>query len=94
MKKTKPDIIKDLSYRTGLSEVKSKKFMEDFIELIRDYLINGDEVPLRELGTFSISITNETKRYNGFKDEWVTSPPHEKVKFKVSHVLRDEVRGR
>jgi nucleoid DNA-binding protein len=50
--KTKLDLVRDLSYKNGVSQEIAQQFTETFIQTIQSYFIEGNDLQIRKFGTW------------------------------------------
>lgn len=62
--KTKKDLVGEISFRTGLSQLETKKIIECFLDSIARTLIEGNNIELRGFGRFKIRSRNGYKGRN------------------------------
>ena len=60
-------------------------------EGIREALVNGEEVKIREFGTFYIHNKKARRAYHPQTQEPIDVPPRNSIKFKVSKNLTEKV---
>lgn len=76
----------------GTSILENEKIIKGAIEKIKDALVDGDEVSLYGLGTFSVRDVEERTGRNPQTGEEITIPAHKSPKFKFSQVVKDIVK--
>ncbi len=54
---TKNDLVKELSNRTGLTQAEAYDAFQHALHLIMEALAKGDEVSLRQFGSFEVRVT-------------------------------------
>lgn len=80
-----------IAEKAGCKKYEAENFLEAFKEVIKDYLVAGETVNLRNFGKIGVKEYKSRLRRNGFKNVLVEVPPCKKVKFKASKVLENEI---
>lgn len=80
-----------IANKAGCKKYEAENFLEAFKEVIKDYLVAGETVNLRNFCRIEVKEYKSRLRRNGFKNVLVEIPPCKKVKFKVSKVLKNEI---
>lgn len=78
------ELSKIISEKTGLSEEKSKEFVEFFFNSIKDELKKSDSVQISGFGTFKKKWIEESDGINPSTLEKIKIPAHFKISFKPS----------
>ncbi len=90
---TKMDIVRGLSSKMDISEVKSKEMVEAVIETMTEMLTeerSRTRIELRNFGVFAIKPTKAKPRARNPKANIeVYVPAHRKVHFKPGKILRE-----
>jgi len=92
---TKPELIDELSTKTGLQKKDTEMFLKAFTEVITKELAEKHQVALVGFGTFSaveVAERTGTIRLGDRKGETYTTPSHWKPKFKPGKALTDAVK--
>ena len=86
----KSELIEAIAKKTGATKTDTEKFMNGFIDSIKEALLQGEEVKLIGLGTFSACDKPATTCKNPSNPKEVIEIPARKVvKFKLSKKFRD-----
>lgn len=86
------DFLKDIE---GLDKVKATHYIEDILLFIKETLLNGDEIELKDIGVLKI-VSRPARNVNVFdlksnQPVIKTIPPRKVVKFKPSTILKREL---
>lgn len=93
---TKPELIDELSVKTGLQKKDAEAFLKAFTETVTKELAEKRQVTLVGFGTFSAVEAAERTgivQLGANKGETYTTPAHWKPKFKPGRALIDVVKG-
>lgn len=89
---TKRDLVIRLSNQTGMTQQQVLQILQGAVEMITDGLAAGDEVVLRNFGSFQVKETKEKVGRNPNKPgSDVRIPPRAVVKFKPGKELKEKV---
>ena len=94
----KADLVSQLSIKTGVERKVVSYVIETFMESVRHSLENGDNVYLREFGTFSLKkkaakkARNIIKNEDGYITTTMTVPAHVVPNFKPAKKFVDRVK--
>jgi len=92
---TKKDLVLRISDKTKLTQQESLDLIQHLIDEITDCLANGDDVVLRNFGSFLVTVTKPKIGRNPRKPEMaVEIPARAVVKFKPGKELKDRVAAR
>lgn len=83
------DLAKEIARRSAIKEGTIMGLFWDLETVIADYLADGYNVKLGELGTFSLTLT--CRKVTDKKEIRATSVHFDSVKFKPSHRFRKEI---
>ena len=83
----KDRLITDLARKTGFPKYKTQIFLEEFKNLIADYICEGEKVGIRGLMTVEVKEYKASKFYNFRTKTSHDLPPHKKVKIHPSKLL-------
>jgi len=89
---TKADLINEVSKKTGIEKVVVKEAIETFMDIIKESLINKENVYLRKFGSFIVKQRAEKTARNISKNERIVIPAHYIPAFKPSKLFLDEVK--
>lgn len=87
----KLDLIKEVSGRTGLTQVATKDVVEAVLEVITEELIKGEKVTIAGFGTFEVRERAERMGRNPQSGETMLIGASKNVKFKAGKSLKDKV---
>lgn len=85
----KNEFITALADRCDLTKVFAKEVYENFIEVLKDGLVKGEDVYLQGFGKFSLVQTKARKAYNLISKQTVKVKPSKKVKFYLSSSFKE-----
>ncbi len=89
---TKAEIVNEISRNTGLEKAAVLATVEKFMEVVKDSMINGNNVYLRGFGSFIIKTRKEKTARNISRNLTIKIPEHKIPAFKPSKVFLDEVK--
>ena len=84
---TKADITELIAEKTGHNARDIKMVVEQFIEEVKNCLVEGNHLEIRGFGTFRVRNHKARKARNPKTGEEVTVPARKKAVFKVSREL-------
>ena len=99
MKVTKQKLLQELTNNMAIRysvEMKNKnakankafgEILDELTEIIRQHLINGDEVLLSSLCTFRTVTTSKARKYNPLIEEYVNYPESKRIQVLISKKL-------
>jgi len=88
----KPEIIANISEKSGLSKKDSEKAMAAFLETIEEALIAEEKIQLVGFGSFAVKYRKARKGRNPRNPEQVIEIPASKAPvFKAGKTLKDKV---
>jgi DNA-binding protein HU-beta/integration host factor subunit beta len=85
---TKRDLVNEISSRTGLSQVETKKVIECFLDSVARSLIDGNNIEIRGFGRFKIRSRNSYKARNPRTGEPIEVDAGKKPIFEPSKELK------
>ena len=86
----KMELINIIAKKMDVSKAEAEKFMNAYMEAIKEALLNEEEVKLIGFGTFSVQEKAATTARNPRNPEETIEVPAKKVvKFKLSKKLKD-----
>ena len=85
---TKRDLVNDISARTGLPQIETKKIVECFLDSVARSLIEGNNIEIRGFGRFKIRNRNGYKARNPRTGEPIEIEPGKKPVFEPSKELK------
>src|SRR5260221_7937426 len=89
---TKKEIVKQISERIGLTQLKTKEIVQDTFNAIVDTLIEVGRIELRNFGVFEVKKRKARKARNPRTGEKVDVPPKNVVTFKPGKEMEERVR--
>ena len=89
---TKADIVNEISRSTGLEKAAVLTTIENFMQIVKDTMANGENVYLRGFGSFILKTRKEKTARNISKNTTIIIPAHKIPAFKPSKVFLDEVK--
>ena len=84
---TKADIVELIAEKTGFTVKDTKIVLEQFLEEVKDCLVEGKHLEIRGFGTFRVKNHRARKARNPKTGEEVVVPARNKAVFKVSNEL-------
>ena len=94
----KAELVNKLSVKTGVERKVVSAVIETFMETVKKSLENGENVYLREFGTFAIKrkaakkARNIVKTSDGYVTTTITVPPHNVPSFKPAKKFIERVK--
>ena len=73
---TKADIVNEITRATGIERAHVLETVEKFMEVVKESLINGENVYLRGFGSFIIKVRSEKTARNITKNTTIVIPEH------------------
>ena len=89
---TKKEIVKQISERIGLTQLKTKEIVQQTFDAIVDTLIEVGRIELRNFGVFEVKMRKARKARNPRTGEKVDVEPKKVVTFKPGKEMEDRVR--
>src|SRR5271169_3955120 len=89
---TKKEIVKQISDRIGLTQLKTKEIVQQTFDAIVDTLIEAGRIELRNFGVFEVKQRKARKARNPRTGDKVDVPPKNVVTFKPVKELEERVR--
>ncbi len=91
---TKDHLINSIRNDLDLPKTKSAELFESLLEIIKNKLVNGEDVLISGFGKFCVMNKSERKGRNPATGEDMMLGSRRVVTFKCSPVLRDRINGR
>ena len=86
----KMELINIIAKKMDVSKAEAEKFMNAYMETIKEALLNEEEIKLIGFGTFSVQEkAATTARNHRNPEETIEVPAKKVVKFKLSKKLKD-----
>ncbi len=89
---TKKEIVKQISERIGLTQLKTKDIVQQTFDAIVDTLIEVGRIELRNFGVFEVKMRKARKARNPRTGERVDVEPKMVVTFKPGKEMEERVR--
>ena len=90
---TKAEIVADIANKTGIEKVAVQASVEDFMETIKNSMVNGQNVYLRGFGSFIIKKRAEKTGRNISKNTTLIIPAHNIPAFKPAKTFVSKVKN-
>lgn len=89
---TKADIVNEISRSTGLDKAAVLATIEKFMEVVKDSMVDGENVYLRGFGSFVLKERKEKTARNISKNTTIIIPEHKIPAFKPAKVFMEDVK--
>jgi nucleoid DNA-binding protein len=89
---TKKEIVKQISDRIGLTQLKTKEIVQQTFDAIVETLLEDGRIELRNFGVFEVKQRKARKARNPRTGERVDVPPKNVVTFKPGKEMEERVR--
>ena len=89
---TKADIINKISKETGIEKVQTAIVVETFMDVVREKMIDGNNLYLRGFGTFLLKPRADKTARNISKGTTIVVPAHKIPAFKPSKEFAKQVK--
>src|SRR5580704_4266989 len=89
---TKKEIVKQISDRIGLTQLKTKEIVQLTFDAIVETLLADRRIELRNFGVFEVKLRKARKARNPRTGEKVEVPPKTVVSFKPGKEMEEKVR--
>src|SRR5213595_315966 len=89
---TKKEIVKQISDRIGLTQLKTKEIVQQTFDAIVETLLEDGRIELRNFGVFEVKKRKARKARNPRTGEKVYVPPKAVVTFKPGKEMEEKVR--
>ena len=89
---TKADIINKISKETGIEKVQTATVVETFMDVVREKMIDGNNLYLRGFGTFLLKQRADKTARNISKGTTIVVPAHKIPAFKPSKEFAKQVK--
>jgi nucleoid DNA-binding protein len=89
---TKKEIVKQISERIGLTQLKTKEIVQQTFDAIVETLLDAGRIELRNFGVFEVKKRKARKARNPRTGERVDVPPKNVVTFKPGKEMEEKVR--
>ncbi|MBQ4376637.1 MAG: integration host factor subunit beta [Bacteroidales bacterium] len=89
---TKAEIVSDISQKSGIEKVVIQTAVEEFMDVVKEAMISGENVYLRGFGSFIIKKRAEKTGRNISKNTTILIPAHNIPAFKPAKTFMAEVK--
>ncbi len=89
---TKKEIVRQISERIGLTQLKTKEIVQQTFDAIVDTLLEQGRIELRNFGVFEVKQRKARKARNPRTGDKVDVPPKNVVTFKPGKEMEERVR--
>ena len=89
---TKKEIVKDISEKSGLTQLKTKEIVQQTFDSITQALIQMGRIELRNFGVFEVKTRKQRKARNPRTGDEVFVPEKKVVTFKPGKEMMDKIR--
>src|SRR5437667_4908995 len=89
---TKKEIVRQISERIGLTQLKTKEIVQQTFDAIVDTLLEVGRIELRNFGVFEVKQRKARKARNPRTGDRVDVPPKHVVTFKPGKEMEERVR--
>jgi nucleoid DNA-binding protein len=89
---TKKEIVKQISERIGLTQLKTKEIVQQTFDAIVETLLQDGRIELRNFGVFEVKQRKARKARNPRTGQRVDVPPKNVVTFKPGKEMEEKVR--
>ena len=89
---TKNELIGELSLKCAIDLNVAKFFLESFIDIVKNNIVNSEKIFIAKLGTFELRKVPPRKYHNCYKREFELSEPKMVVKFTPSLDFKNKVK--
>lgn len=90
---TKADIISEISTKTGIEKVDVQETVEAFFKVIKNSMIDGENVYVRGFGSFVVKKRAQKTARNISKNTAIIIPEHFVPSFKPAKVFIEKVKN-
>ena len=89
---TKKEIVKEISEKSGLTQLKTKEIVQQTFDSITQALIQRGRIELRNFGVFEVKTRKQRKARNPRTGDEVFVPEKKVVTFKPGKEMMDKIR--
>ncbi len=90
---TKADIIAEIATKTGIEKVDVQETVEAFFKVVKNNMINGENIYVRGFGSFVVKKRAQKTARNISKNTAIIIPEHFVPSFKPAKVFIDKVKN-
>ena len=91
---TKAEIVAQICSETGIEKDKALKVVEAFMVVVKDNIVNGEDIFLRGFGTFTTKTRKQKIGRLIKENKSVVVPEHKIPYFKPADVFKDVLVGK
>ena len=91
---TKANLVETVQDVCELTKKDSRKLVDELLAIIKDTLMNGEDVLVSGFGKFYVKEKRKRRGRNPQTGEFLMLEPRKVVRFKCSGVLRDKINGK
>ena len=91
---TKSEVVNEISKKTGVDKAEALKCVEAFMEVVKESLINEENVYLRGFGSFILKKRAQKTARNISKNTTIVVPEHNIPAFKPAKTFIQEVKNK
>ncbi len=91
---TKADIVSEVYEKLGFSRREASNTVEHVFDIVKSYLVNGENVTISGLGNFIVRKKKARKGRNPRTGDPVEITPRTVLTFRYSRVLKQGMNGR
>lgn len=88
---TKAEIVNEIARTTGIEKTAVVSVIEQFMAVVKENLVNGENVYLRGFGSFIVKTRAEKTARNISKNTTIIIPAHNIPAFKPANSFKEEV---
>ncbi len=90
---TKADIVNEIAKKTGIEKVTVQRTVEEFMDAVKDSMVDGNNVYLRGFGSFIVKKRAKKTARNISKNTTIIIPEHFIPAFKPSKSFINKVKN-
>ncbi len=90
---TKADIVNEIAKKTGIEKVTVQRTVEEFMDSVKDSMVDGNNVYLRGFGSFIVKKRAKKTARNISKNTTIIIPEHFIPSFKPSKSFINKVKN-
>ncbi|HKL66429.1 MAG: integration host factor subunit beta [Bacteroidales bacterium] len=90
---TKADIVNEIAKKTGIEKVTVQRTVEEFMDSVKDSMVDGNNVYLRGFGSFIVKKRAKKTARNISKNTTIIIPEHFIPAFKPSKSFINKVKN-
>ncbi len=90
---TKAEIITEISNKTGIEKLDVQEVVEAFFKVVKNAMVNGENVYVRGFGSFVVKKRAEKTARNISKNTAIIIPEHFVPSFKPAKIFVEKVKN-